>query len=216
MRRIDGERIEFIDGAAQPFDAIVWGTGFELRIPYLSDDIRRTLDMDGQHIDLADFTFNPDLERLAFLGMIPQTGPYFPVLELQARYLAYAWGGACAAPGQEHMASGLAEYRRARSGPLIQPMHAVALRFARLAGVEPDPSDWPGIARALLFGPLSAASFRLTGPDALPDAEALIAREGVIHGTVDGPEFSSEERVLIQELAGASADPRVRCWAELL
>ena len=216
MRRIDGDRIEFADGAAQPFDAIVWGTGFELRIPYLSDEIRRTLDMDGQHIDLADFTFHPELEGLAFVGMIPQTGPYLPVLELQARWLAYAWGGACPAPSEEHMARALAEYRAARSGPLIQPMHAIALRFARLAGVDADPSDWPEIARALLFGPLSAASFRLTGPDALPDAETLIAREGVIHGTADVAEFTEDERALLRELAAASSNPKVKAWAGLI
>ncbi len=172
--------------------------------------------MDGQHIDLADFTFHPELEGLAFLGMIPQTGPYFPVLELQARWLAYAWGGACPAPSAEHTAEALAEYRAARSGPLIQPMHAVALRFARLAGVEPDPTDWPGIARALLFGPLTAASFRLAGPDALADAEALIAREGVIHGTADGADFTPEEQALVRELAAARADPKVQAWADLI
>ena len=215
MRRIDGERIEFIDGAAQPFDAIVWGTGFELRIPYLSDDIRRTLDMDGQHIDLADFTFHPDLDGLAFLGMIPQTGPYFPVLELQARYLAYAWGGACPAPSAERLEEGLAAYRAARGGPLIQPMDRVALGFARLAGVEPDPGAFPGLARALLFGPLTSTSFRLHGPDAMPDAAEVIAREAAIHGTAESPAFTAEEQALLREIAGASADPAVRRWAEL-
>ena len=213
-QRIDGERIEFADGTAQAFDAIVWGTGFELRIPFLSDEIRQLLDMDGQHIDLADFTFHPELEGLAFLGMIPQTGPYFPVLELQARWLAYAWGGA-RTPSRGHMAEALAEYRAARSGPLIQPMHAMAMRFARLAGVDADPSDWRGLARALLFGPLTAASFRLAGPDALPDAAEIIAREGRVHGTADGAEFTTEEKALLRELAAASADPRTRAWAEL-
>ena len=216
MRRVEGDRIEFADGAALPFDAIVWGTGFELRIPFLSDEIRQVLDMDGQHIDLVDFTFHPELEGLAFLGMIPQTGPYLPVLELQARYLAYAWSGACPAPSDEHMAAGLAEYRATRSGPLIQPMHAVALRFARLAGVEPEPTDWPAIARALLFGPLTAASFRLTGPDALPEAAEIIAREGVIHGTADGPVFTEDERALLRELAAASQDARIKAWADLV
>ena len=214
MRRIDGERIAFADGTAASFDAIVWGTGFELRIPFLSDEIRQRLDMDGQHIDLADFTVHPELEVLAFLGMIPQTGPYFPVLELQARWLAYAWGGT-RAPSGAHLADALAEYRAARSGPLIQPMHATAMRFARLAGVDADASNWPGLARALLFGPLTAASFRLAGPDALPDAAEVIAREGAVHGTADGPAFTAEEKALLRELAAASADPKVKEWARL-
>ena len=215
LRRIDGEVVAFADGAREPFDAVVLGTGFNLRLPFLSDDVRRPLALDDQHIELADYTFHPELENLAFLGMIPQTGPYFPVLELQARYLAYAWGGACPAPTPERLAEGLAAYRAARNGPLIQPMDRVALGFARLAGVEPDPATYPELARALLFGPLTAASFRLQGPDALPDAAEVIAREAAIHGTAETPAFSAEEQALLRELAEASSDPAVRRWAEL-
>ncbi|HEY5410212.1 MAG TPA: FAD-dependent oxidoreductase [Caulobacteraceae bacterium] len=215
LQRVSGTTVTFTDGAAEDFDAIVLGSGFHLRIPFLGEDIRRALDLDDQHIDLADFTFHPELEGLAFVGMIPQTGPYFPVLELQARYLAYAWSGACAPPSREAMAAGVEAYRAARSGPLIHPMHAVALRFARLAGVEPDPRAWPGLERALLFGPLTAMSFRLQGPDALPDAAETIARDGVAHRTADGPAFTARERALLREIAEASADPRVQAWGGL-
>ena len=42
-------------------------------------------------------------------------------------------------------------------------MHAMVLLFARNASVEPDPDLWPELRRALLFGALSPASFRLVG-----------------------------------------------------
>ena len=48
--------------------------------------------------------------------------------------------------------------------------------LAREAGVEPDPGRWPRLARALLFGPQSPASFRLDGPDALPDAARRVRK----------------------------------------
>ena len=215
LRRVEGEAVEFADGAREGFDAIVLGTGFSLRLPFLGEEVRQPLALDDQHIELADYTFHPELENLAFLGMIPQTGPYFPVLELQARYLAYAWGGACPAPTPQRLAEGIAAYRAARAGPLIQPMDRVALGFARLAGVEPDLSAHPKLARALLFGPLTAASFRLQGPDALPDAAEVIAREAAIHGTAETPAFTAKEQALLRELAEASADPAVLRWAEL-
>ncbi len=215
-RRIEGRRVEFGDGARQEFDAIVLGTGFNLSLPFLSEGVRRPLALDDQHVELADFTFHPELPGLAFLGMIPQTGPYFPVLELQARYLAYAWSGACPAPTPESLAAGIAEYRAARAGPLIQPMDRVAFRFARLAGVEPDPADFPAIGRALLFGPLTSTVFRLSGPDALPEAAEIIAREAAAHGTADSPTFTAEEQTLVRELAAASGDPKVRRWGELV
>ena len=94
-------------------------------------------------------------------------------------------------------------------------MDKVALGFARLAGALPDPCAFPGLARALLFGPLTATSFRLSGPDALPDAPEIIAREAAIHGTADGPAFTAEEQALLQEVAAASADPGVKAWAGL-
>ena len=215
LRRVEGASVEFEDGAREDFDAIVLGTGFNLRLPFVAEEVRGPLRLDDQHIELADYTFHPELENLAFVGMIPQTGPYFPVLELQARYLAYAWGGACPAPTAERLAEGVAAYRAARAGPLIQPMDKVALGFARLAGVEPDPRAFPGLARALLFGPLTAASFRLSGPDALANAPEIIAREAAIHGTADGAGFTAQEQALLQEVAAASADPGVKAWAGL-
>ena len=79
----------------------------------------------------------------------------------------------------------------------------MALRFARQAGVEPELSQWPPLARALLYGPLSAVSFRLTGPDCLPEAAERIRAEGRALGTVVSPEFSPEQGAQLQTLAAA-------------
>jgi thioredoxin reductase len=184
IERVEGQSIRFQDSTVAEFDAIIMGTGFSLSLPFLSSEIRNALDIDERHIDLADFTFHPDLDGLAFIGLYPLIGPYFPVLELQARYLAYAWSGAIPAPTREQLTAGIAAYRNGRGGRQSQLMHALALRFARLAGVEPQPTQAPGIARALLFGPLTATSFRLQGLDALPEAAATIAHEAALFGAV--------------------------------
>src|SRR5690606_10128489 len=115
---------------------------------------------------LEHLTSHPDLDGLAFMGLFSMAGPYFPVLELQARYLAQIWSGA-----QADMRTA-AEPARLEEIPRELPMHVIALRFARLIGAEPDVAARPALAKALLFGPLTALSFRLDGPDTRPDAAA--------------------------------------------
>jgi dimethylaniline monooxygenase (N-oxide forming) len=123
--------VRFIDGSAEQVDAIIFGTGYDLHLPFLSADLRRTLCVDAQHIDLYKFTFHPDLAGLAFLGLYDLIGPYFPVVELQARWIAYVWSGIRPVPSREEMDAGLTAYQGRRGTPQQFIMHALALQFAR-------------------------------------------------------------------------------------
>jgi len=91
-----------------------------------------------------------------------------------------------------------------RAGPPSMPMHIAALTFARNAGVEPDVQIWPELERALLFGPLSAVSFRLSGPDALAEAPARTQQAAAAFGAITNAEFSAEE-LAIRSLIGNGA-----------
>lgn len=206
ITRLEGRTAWFEDGSSAEFDAVVMGTGYRLSLPFLSGEIREILDPDDTHIDLADSTFHPDLDGIAFLGLYPLVGPYFPVLELQARYLAYVWSGTISGPTQAQLTADVAAYRKRRGGPQGRMMHAMAIRFARLAGVEPRPAEMPQIARALMFGPLTASSFRLVGPDALDDAAGIIAGDAARYGAIPEPDFTDSERDRLAELAEARED----------
>jgi hypothetical protein len=137
MAGIAGRDVTFADGSAETADAILLGTGYRLSLPFLAPDVAQMLDLDEQHIDLHDHTFHPDLDGIAFLGLFDQVGPYLPVLELQARWLAYGWSGVMPMPGTAAMRRGVAACRALRGRPQAAPMHAMALLFARNAGVEP-------------------------------------------------------------------------------
>jgi thioredoxin reductase len=200
---IQGQSVQFSDESLEEFDAIILGTGFELSLPFLSPAICSTLDLDAQHADLYKFTFHPDLTGLAFLGLWEQTGPYFPPLELQARWISYVWSGIRPLPSGDQMRAAIAAYQSKREGSQPQSMHLMALLFAREAGVEPDLRQWPQLARALLFGPLSAVSFRLSGPDSLPEAGERIEAEAKALGTVVSSEFSAEQVAQLRILAAA-------------
>jgi dimethylaniline monooxygenase (N-oxide forming) len=204
---VQGRNVRFSDETWEEFDAIILSTGFGLSIPFLSPTISNLLDLDALHADLYKFTFHPDLAGLAFLGFWEQTGPYFPPLELQARWITYVWSGIRSLPTRSHMNAAIAAYRDARGESQLQAMHRMALLFAREAGVEPDLKAWPQLAPALLFGPLSAISFRLSGPDHLHDIEARVAAEARTSGTVVGSSFSNEQMSQLQDLAAARKDP---------
>ena len=185
----------FSDGNAEEFDGIVFGTGFDLHLPYLSEDICATVDLDAVHMDADRYTFHPDLPGLAFVGMWDQSGGYFVPLELQARWIAYTWGGAISPMSAAAQRSSIDAYRLRRGTSQKTRMNLVALAFARAAGVEPRLENWPHLRRALLFGPLAPSCFRLEGPDALPDAPARFARDAAAFGAITSNELTEREQM---------------------
>ena len=74
LTSVDGTTVTFSDGSAGDFDGILFGTGFELNLPFLSDEIRTVIDLDTEHLDADRYTFHPDLPGLAFVGMWDQSG----------------------------------------------------------------------------------------------------------------------------------------------
>ncbi len=193
---IDGSRILFQGGRTAEVDGVILGTGYRLSLPFLDAATAATLGLDDVHMDLHDQTFHPDLPGLAFLGLYDLVGPYLPVLELQARWISYCFAGIVPMPSQAEMAEGVARAKAMRAGPPALPMHVAALGFARNAGVEPDLSARPDLERALLFGPLSAVSFRLDGTDALPDGVGRARGAAAAFGAVTHPAFTAEEQAI--------------------
>lgn len=198
IERIDGRTVWFADGSTFNADAVLFGTGYRLSLPWLNKDIAETIGLSENKLDLHDNTFHPDLPGLAFLGLYDLIGPYFPVLELQARWIAYCFGGRLPLPSRQTMLAGVQKSRAMRSGPPSLPMHVAALIFARNAGVEPDLAEWPKLERALLFGPLSPISFRLSGIDAHPRAPSKARAAAAAFGAIRGDEYTAEEKAMRQ------------------
>ena len=194
MTAVAGTTVTFADGRVDEFDGIVFGTGFRLSLPFLDDDVRAALDLDAVHLDADRHTFHPDLPGLAFVGMWDQSGGYFVPLELQARWIAYTWGGVVPEPSLAAGRTAVEAYRSRRGSPQKTRMNLAALAFARAAHVEPQVANWPHLRRALLFGPLAPSSFRLEGPDALPDAAARFQRDATAFGAITSNEWTEREK----------------------
>ncbi|WP_006245753.1 flavin-containing monooxygenase [Mycolicibacterium tusciae] len=193
LTSISGTQVSFGDGHAEEFDGILFGTGFALDLPFLDDGIRAALDLDAVHLDADRYTFHPDLPGLAIVGMWDQSGGYFVPLELQARWIAYTWGGAVPPPNAAGQHDAIAAYRARRGSSQKTRMNLAALTFARAAGVEPCLENWPDLRRALLFGPLAPSCFRLEGPDALPDAQARFERDAAAFGAITSNVLTERE-----------------------
>jgi dimethylaniline monooxygenase (N-oxide forming) len=204
IERIDGKTVRFADGSEEAFDGIIMGTGYDPDLSFLSEDLCRTLNAGTGRLDLYQFTFHPDLSGLALVGLFDLMGPCFPLLELQARLVAYVWSGVLAMPSHQTMMAGINVDRG--SAPRIFPTHVMALRLSRAVGVEPDVRRWPRLARALFFGPLSSISFRLSGPGSLAEASGRYAEDAAASGAVASPAFTSEQRAQLKRLATVRAD----------
>jgi cation diffusion facilitator CzcD-associated flavoprotein CzcO len=164
---VDGRTVTFTDGTSETVDVIVCATGYDLDIPYLDSDL---IDARAGDWPLYQRTFHPDLPGLGVIGQFLAQGPYFPLLELQARWIVAVWSGAVAPPGEERMRQGLS-----RGRPAVEAHNALALTLSEESGVSPDPLDWPQLAEPLIFGPMLPMRYRLSGPGALPRAAAMFA-----------------------------------------
>jgi dimethylaniline monooxygenase (N-oxide forming) len=122
--------VQFIDGSSAEVDAIVFDTSFEIDLPFLDLRTRKVLGLEGGRLDLADCTFHPDLDGLALVGLFPQASPYFPVVELQARWVAYVWAGLAPVPSREELQAEFEKEGFRPGGFRDAQARAMALRFA--------------------------------------------------------------------------------------
>src|SRR4051794_12324372 len=111
---IDGTRVTFTDGSAEAVEAMICATGYDVDLPYLSRAVRQTI---GPDLALYQRTFHPDLTGLGFIGQFLAQGPYFPLLELQARWIAAVWSGEVTLPGEPVMRHAIAEPRPPLDAP---------------------------------------------------------------------------------------------------
>ena len=166
-----GRTVTFTDGSTETVDAVVCATGYRLDLPYLDPALRQLL-VTGDDLDLYQRTLHPDLPGLGVVGQFLLQGPYWPLLELQARWIVGGLVGTVPVPTPAAMRAVMATPR-----PHLESHHVLGLQLAEEQGVSPDPRAWPELAEELVFGPMLPARYRLEGPGARPDAAADFAAQ---------------------------------------
>ena len=169
IESIHGRDVSFADGTSAAFDVLISATGYDLDVPCLGDDVRAAL---GPGLRLHHRTLHPDLEGFAMVGQFFALGPYFPLLELQARWAVATIAGEVPRPAAELMRAEIATPARP-----AEPHDLLSLEIAEAFGVAPDPEAHPELREPLLFGPLLPARYRLDGHGSDAGAAALFTNE---------------------------------------
>jgi dimethylaniline monooxygenase (N-oxide forming) len=195
--------VVFTDGSEQEIDAVILATGYDLNLPFLSEDIRRTVNADHNHLDLHHFTFHPGLPNMAFTGLFPQIGAYFPTVELQARWIAACWSGVRELPSPEEMALGLAEFGQFKQYRREITCQETLEMFSHNLGVAPSLDKYPELTQELFFGLLAPAQFRLEGHGRQPDARARFEQASRHFTNGEATPLDAQQLGSLQMLAGA-------------
>ena len=87
IARLSGDRVRFVDGSEAPVDHIVYATGYEVALPFLSPSL---IAVNGRELPLYRRIAATEVGGLYFAGFIDAPGRLLPVVETQGRWIATA------------------------------------------------------------------------------------------------------------------------------
>ncbi|MDX1620337.1 MAG: NAD(P)-binding domain-containing protein [Nitriliruptorales bacterium] len=82
LERLEGDRVRFVDGTVEPYDLIIWATGYRLSWPYLDRDELRWPRPNDPGLFLN--VFSRDHDDLFALGFVETDAGAWPHISLQA------------------------------------------------------------------------------------------------------------------------------------
>ena len=85
IERLDGRTVHFADGTAGEYDTILLATGFEVKLPFLDEDLITW--RSGVPVRYAGGILPEGAEKLYFVGLIAPRGPQFPVYGQQTKLI---------------------------------------------------------------------------------------------------------------------------------
>ena len=86
ISRFEGKTVHFSDGTSRDYDSIVWATGFNVRLPFLDDQLIAW--RDKVPVRYAGGILPEGAEKLYFVGLIAPRGPQIPIYGDQAKLVA--------------------------------------------------------------------------------------------------------------------------------
>ena len=110
VRELQGERIAFADGTSEPFDAVIYATGYRTTFPFLKPEVFEVRD---NRVALYRRALPPDRPGLYFVGLLQPIGATIPLVEIQARWLAAVLAGEVKLPDRAAMDAEIARHNRA-------------------------------------------------------------------------------------------------------
>jgi hypothetical protein len=128
IREFAGNEVRFVDGSAEPVDAIVWCTGYQVAFPFFDEDF---LPVRDNYLPLWMHTMAPGIPNLFFVGLYQPLGSIMQPAELQAKLIAAYLCGEVELPDVATMRAEIEREREAtRRRYVASPRHTMQVDFA--------------------------------------------------------------------------------------
>lgn len=188
IHHVEANTIHFQDQTTIAADALLFCTGYRTSIPFLDQTTQKKMgfapDDPLQPLLLHQCVFPQDVPNLACVGLY--RGPFFGVMELQARLATMSFAGKIPLPTAAEIEKGIQEEQIIRDqlprkqfphGNYVQLCEEYAKRIGALPSLDKIKTQDPAFYQQLWSGPFSVASYRLEGPHSNPEQARKIIME---------------------------------------
>jgi len=128
LERLDGDGVVFADGSREPFDAIVWATGYDVTFPFLRQPELTPRD---NTFPLFKRVVKPGFENLFFLGLAQPLPTLVNFAEQQSKLVAAAIEGGYRFPSEAEMSATIVADEEEHLGHFYDsPRHRMQVDFA--------------------------------------------------------------------------------------
>jgi hypothetical protein len=86
IRKIEGRRVTFDDGASEEYDTLIAATGYKIAFPFFDGDFINYEEADRVPLYLR--MFHPDHRTLVFIGLVQPQGAIWPLSDAQSKLAA--------------------------------------------------------------------------------------------------------------------------------
>jgi len=180
---VNGKMVTFADKTKEEFDVIICATGYELDMSFLPESVQAKIQVShpvsGKKVlTLYKNTLVPELDTLAFCGVVNSVGPYFPLAEMQARYISAIWSAKIPRPSVSALQSGAdaATEKRLDDSSVLNQFEVATVINEYLGdelGVTPSYAAAMWEPKKYLLGPVYSCFYRINGK--APDGDEAVA-----------------------------------------
>jgi hypothetical protein len=114
--RLDGDTVHFDDGTSEPFDAIIYATGYKISFPFFDPAFLAAQD---NAFPLFKRAFKPGIPNVIFVGFAQAVPSIIKFVEIQTRWLAAYVDGDYALPPVDEMQRIMARDQRHANADFI-------------------------------------------------------------------------------------------------
>ncbi|KAK3095314.1 hypothetical protein FSP39_013123 [Pinctada imbricata] len=187
IKKIEENRVTFINDESDEFDAIVLCTGYKIDLPFLEESVRsKVLDEETNSIKLYMNMVSPEIgHSLAFVGFIqPASGGLLSMSENQARWFTELCRGRVSLPTKAEMIQNIQDEEAENASKYYKSSRHTIQRdpiiyndqITSFFGAKPELLKNPTLAWRLMVGSCGSAQYRLQGPGSWEGAKETVMK----------------------------------------